>query len=307
MSFPGLLPARRIGPISTRRCVIFRRLCGALSLARLIHSACLPVARRAGYGRRMILQERLPYDAFGDPRLPGTRPLGDAPWLLVDEAHAAQMAERARLLRDHRSDVLQLSDEGRAAADELLEFVLGALPAGFQRQGAHVRRPDGVRILLDRDDPLGTLGHLVQEDLCLLEHAEGAQEHVMTGAVLCFPASWRLAEKFLRPLTAIHDPVPVYDVNLARRVQRLFHGLQVGHPVWRFNALWYADPTLHQPRSEVDPRPIQAPGAGRYLRSERQCLLRLPQTRAVVFSIHTYVLAGAEADAQTGRQRPTGR
>jgi hypothetical protein len=27
-----------------------------------------------------------------------------------------------------------------------------------------------------------------------------------------------------------------------------------------------------------------------YLRSERQCLLRLPETRAVVFTIHTYVL-----------------
>ena len=28
-----------------------------------------------------------------------------------------------------------------------------------------------------------------------------------------------------------------------------------------------------------------------YLRSERQCVLRLPETRACVFSIHTYVMA----------------
>jgi hypothetical protein len=32
-----------------------------------------------------------------------------------------------------------------------------------------------------------------------------------------------------------------------------------------------------------------------YLRSERQCVLRLPKTRACVFSIHTYVLARTTA------------
>ena len=115
--------------------------------------------------------------------------------------------------------------------------------------GPEVRRPDGVTVAIDRADPLGTLGHLVQEDLCLMEKRNEA--HVLTAAVLCFPASWRLAEKIGRPLEAIHAPVPEYDPKLARRVQRLFDGVQPGRPLWRVNALRYADPALHQPRARV--------------------------------------------------------
>ena len=246
----------------------------------------------------MILQDRLPY-AFTDPhRLPGTRPLGDAPWLLADEAYAAQMAERDRLLRERRDAVLQLSEAARPAAEELFDTVLASLPEGFAQDGGTMRRPDGVRVPLDRADPLGTLGRLVQEDLCLLQRpSEEAAEHVLTGAVLCFPASWTLAEKMHRPLTAIHRPVPPYDANIAARVQRMFDGLQVGRPIWRFNLNYYAAPDLFHPRSESDPRRQEPADAARFLRSERQCLLRLPETRAVVFSIHTYVLLREAAGA----------
>ncbi|MFZ5964660.1 heme-dependent oxidative N-demethylase family protein [Thalassococcus sp. BH17M4-6] len=246
----------------------------------------------------MILHRRLPFDIHDARPLPGVQPLGDAPWLLVDEAYAGQMAERARLLAERRAEVLQLSQAGKAAAAELLQTVLAALPEGFSTAGDTVRRPDGGSLRIDPDDPLGTLGHLVQEDLCLLE--KQGEEHILTGAVLCFPASWRLAEKFMRPLTDIHAPVPDYDAGIARRVQRLFDGLQVGRPIWRFNRLWYDDPTLHQPRSRGAPRPLSDPGQAPFLRSERQCLLRLPVTRAVVFSIHTYVLAQADVPGGSG-------
>ena len=77
--------------------------------------------------------------------------------------------------------------------------------------------------------------------------------------------------------------------DLARRVQRLFDALHPDRPLWRANALFYHDPALYQPRREDDPRPAP-PGRADYLRSERQSLLRLPETRAVVFSIHTWVV-----------------
>lgn len=233
-----------------------------------------------------ILQTSLPYDA-AEIRLPGMAPLGMADWLLQDEAFAAQMAARARLLETRRDEVLALLPEGRAAADELLEFVLDWLAShgtGYRLSGETVIRPDGVRIALNRADPLGTLGVLVQEDLCLMEK-RGA-EHVLTGAVLCFPASWRLSDKIGRPLTTIHVPVPAYDDALARRVQRLFDGVREGRPMWRFNRLHYTDPALFQPAKQGREGAAQP-----YLRSERQCVLRLPETRACVFSIHSYVLA----------------
>jgi hypothetical protein len=83
--------------------------------------------------------------------------------------------------------------------------------------------------------------------------------------------------------------VPVYDAGLAARVQRLLDAVRPGQPLWRANALDYVDPALFQPRSEADKRPPDR-GARGYIRSERQCLVRLPRTQAVVFSIHTYVV-----------------
>ena len=239
-----------------------------------------------------ILQARIPHDVTTPKSLPGIAPLDPAEWLLVDDAFAAQMAERTRLIAERRGDVVALLPEGRPAADELLSFVLDWLcehGAGYDvEKNAVVTRPDGARIPIDRADPLGTLGHLVQEDLCLMER-RGA-EHVLTGAVLCFPASWRLSEKVGRPMIGIHEPVREYDATLARRVQRLLDGVRTGRPLWRFNVLTYADPALFQPRSAQAPRRSQDGEGHSYRRSERQCLLRLPRTGAVAFSIHTYVV-----------------
>lgn len=239
-----------------------------------------------------IFQTRLPYDPMAQRPLPGIQPLDPATWLQVDDAFGLQMAERARLLAARRDDVLALLPEARAAADELLQYILdwlGENGQGYEVSAKDVRRPDGVRIALDRADPMGTLGHLVQEDLCLME--KRGDEHVLSAAVLCFPASWRLADKIGQPLTVIHVPVPDYDDRLAKRVQRLFDGVQVGRPLWRFNALRYGAPDLFQPRSRMVPKDLAEDDADYpYLRSERQCVLRLPKTRACVFSIHTYVL-----------------
>lgn len=240
-----------------------------------------------------ILQHSIPYDALAAHALPGVRPLSPDGWLMVDEAYSAQMRRRAALLADRRDDVVYLDEAARPAAVELLEAVLALLAGRFSDRFVvsddKVRRPDGVEVPLDPNDPLGTLGHLVQEDFCILQK-RGA-EHVLTGALLCFPAGWRLSEKAGRPLGDIHTPVDSYDSAMARRVQRLFDGVRPGRPLWRFNALWYKDPELHQPRLPAIPGPgDRNPGTCGYLRSERQCILRLPRTGAAVFSIHSFVV-----------------
>ena len=237
-----------------------------------------------------VLQSRLPYPP-PDGRLPGIAPLALAEWLVTDEAFAGQMALRDRLVSERRAEVLALRPEARDAADELLALVLGQLRgrAGYRVSAGHVRRPDGVEVALGRAGPLATLGRLVQEDFCLLLRPAGSGEHQLMGAVLCFPAGWTLAEKIGRPLTAIHGPVAAYDATMARRVQRLFDAIRPGQPLWRANLLHYDDPALFAPASEAAPRRPPGPDAP-YLRSERQCLLRLPQSGAVVFSIHTWLL-----------------
>ncbi len=232
-----------------------------------------------------------PWATAAGQRLPGVSPVAPGEWIIVDEAYAAQMALRDRLLDEKRDTVLRLAPQAAPAADELLEVVLSELAGrpGFRLGARYVDRPDGCRVALDRSAPLETAARLVQEDLVLMQKPAGASEHVLTAAALCFPASWSLAEKFLRPLAEIHTPVRSYDAGMARRVQRLFDGIQPGRPIWRANALVYADPALHQPRSAAARRSVPVDGP-RWMRVERQTLLRLPETAAVAFTIHTWVV-----------------
>lgn len=241
--------------------------------------------------RPAILQDRLPHMPWMNPvtaRLPGIQPITAGDWLRLDEASSAQMAERDRLIATQPQAVHALLPEADAAARELLAVVLDDLPrlGGYHRRADCVTRPDGVEVQLDERTPLLTLGRLVQEDFVI--HLRHGVEHAMMGAILCFPASWTLSEKIGRPLVAIHSPVAEYDANLAARVQRMFDAIRVDQPLWRANALLYEDPSLHQPRREGEIRP--KPLTRNYLRSERQCLRKLPQTGAVVFSIHTSIV-----------------
>lgn len=246
----------------------------------------------------MILQKSIPHNPLAENKLPGIAPLQMADWLQPDEAFAGQMAEREALLAKARDQVLQLDPMAFPAAQELLQLVLDHRYGGAQDQ---VTRPDGGKVTLDWQDPLATLGQICQEDFCILERHGDSREHVLTGAVLCFPASWTLREKFMRPLVGIHHTVDSYDGNIAARVQRLFDGVQVGRPLWRFNALWYQAPDLHAPRLENAPRDDSHADDAPYMRSEQQVILRLPKTRAVIFSIHTYMVHKQDVMAQWGR------
>ncbi|PRY90178.1 heme-dependent oxidative N-demethylase family protein [Donghicola tyrosinivorans] len=237
-----------------------------------------------------ILHKSIPFEA--QPSLPGIQPLKDGDWLWVDEVYAAQMALRDQLIANQPEAVHHMSDEASEAARELLALALDELRKkdGFIVAEEQVTRPDGRKISLDWSVPLLTLGQISQADYCILQKPESSDEHILTAAILCFPSSWMLSEKAGRPLTDIHIPVPQYDAELAKRVQRLFDGVQVGRPLWRANTLWHSNPTLHQPKSKLKPRRPEDAGAA-YRRSERQVIFRLPESGAVVFSIHTFQIA----------------
>ncbi|WP_299674453.1 DUF3445 domain-containing protein [uncultured Roseobacter sp.] len=238
-----------------------------------------------------ILQKAIPDEMLEPRRLPGVQPLGE-PWLRVDDAYAAQMAHRRGLIADRRAEVYWLDGAAEMAAAEVLVEALALLPGlGFAVEGRRCVCPDGVEVDLEAEAPLVVLGKLVQEDICIMEQ-RGA-EHVLVAACLCFPARWLLSEKAGRPLLHIHGAVDHYDEDMARRVQRLFDGVQVGRPLWRFNGLPETEPELFQPRSVLAPPRTRPEGAAPYWRAERQCIVRMPESGAVVFSIHTYVVRGA--------------
>ncbi len=237
-----------------------------------------------------VLHPALPFAPWADPRsrrLPGVMPLDMDDWLRVDEVYAGQMALRDALIAERETLVHTAMPGAEAAAAELWALVRGRLPGlGIMQVPGGWRRPDGV--VVAEGPPLLTLGRLLQNDFCLMQE-DGAGEHMLTGAILCFPAGWVLAEKLGRPMLRIHAPVVKYTDDVARRVQRLMDAVRPETPMWRMNA-HLSRAALFNPLSEDHPRALSG-DAMPYVRAERQCLIRLPQTRAVVFSIHTYLVA----------------
>jgi len=229
----------------------------------------------------LVLQRRIPYPASSPRALPSLQTLEPKDWLIFDEAEAQQLALRKELLATRRAEVLAALPGTQAAQQEAVEMIC-----------AHLRHDHGRA---PQAGAFEDLAGLIQEDVVILEKRGAA--HVMVAALLCFPASWRLGEKIGRPMAVIHEPVADIGPRMDRQIERVFDAVRVERPLWRYNALWYEDPALFQPRSETETRPK---GAARFLRSERQCLVRMPRTGCVMFTIHTYLLAKVDADAAQG-------
>lgn len=213
-------------------------------------------------------------------RLPGIQPLEIGEWLIQDDVFDQQMAYRDHLLDTKRDQVYQAKSSSLPAQNELLALVLATLGEKYQQQESAMVRPD-QRVVDLKQTPIIVAAQLVQEDLLILE---GDQ---LTAAVVCFPASWTLSEKFGRGMAAIHGVVAEYDDDMSRRVGRLFNTIRPDQPLWRANFMVYENADLYQPTLEAETRSSKT---GRFVRVERQTLRKLPETGAVVFGIHTYVV-----------------
>lgn len=237
----------------------------------------------------------------GDPLRMGVAAIPARDWFELGDDYAAQMAEKERLLAARHADVYQALPEAEAPARELLAAVarwcVETRPDRFTREGAALRCPGGRTVPLEGAPPLETAARLVQEDLCLLQ-ADAAGTPILTGACLCFPSRWRLAEKIGRPMLAIHAPVPGLNPKIGATIDRFLAGLKAGNIYMRTNWSLTTDPALFQPTA-LPHAPIVPAEAGErvFYRVERQTLRLLPETGAVLFGIriHQHKLAAFEA------------
>lgn len=238
----------------------------------------------------------------------GLKPLPEQNWLEIGEGLAEDLAEKRALLAARHGDVFAVLPQAEAAAAELLLLLARHLPihhpGSFGGDDEHlINKVTGERWDLASPalHPLDLAGRLVAEDLCLVQPIEG--QYRLTGASLCFPNRWRLAEKLGRALDAIHEPVPGYAEELAEKVDQFVAGLKPNRIFGRANWGIASDPALYQPDAPPRPAGITPANAGEHLwlRIERQTLRRLPVSGAVVFTIRTEITRLDRALAGPGR------
>ena len=188
------------------------------------------------------------------------------------------MSYRRQLMQTRRDTVFRAMDMAEAACIELRNIICSE---------------GGYPVSADEAPLLGAAVH-VQEDLCVLQ--KQGDEHILTAAVMCFPSSWDVRQKIGRSIASIHEPVPQFS-DVSHTVERMLSAIRVEQPLGRANFLIYTDPELHQPRGEGIDKPI-APNALRYIRVERQTFRRLPDSLAVIFAIHTYVVPESQLSSE---------
>jgi len=203
----------------------------------------------------------------GPPRFTvGLRPIDPTSWLFPDsEAHVLEW--KAGLLA-RPQEVWRQAPGAGPAADEAAAMVC-----------AEAGAPAG---------DLFAAAHLVSDDLVVM--IRGGDGRWLTGAiVLSAPTFFSVDHAFGRALTALHAPVPD-GAALAARIGRVFDAVRPGQVLERFNwTLQWGDarftPDAAPLRAAAQAAPVSQAPEHLHVRVERQTIIKLPETGAVLFTI----------------------
>jgi heme-dependent oxidative N-demethylase alpha subunit-like protein len=204
----------------------------------------------------------------------GFIPVKDNEWLYHDQHFQADIALKNQLLTDKFDAVFQALPESLLAQRATLDLIC-------QKTGKTPPHSDYPALV---DAAL-----LVQEDLAIIQKIKG--EYILSAACICFPTRWNLQEKIGHGMDLIHAPVPGYEEQLQKSVNRYFETVKPDRIFLRYNWSLLDSDALFQPawwRDEWDADPeitLDNIGSNVFFRVERQGLQRLPESDDVLFSI----------------------
>ncbi len=256
----------------------------------------------------------LPYFPFTDDvykMAMGVRALEKRSLFEVDvQSYQAEIALKNALLAEEHEQYCRASAETEAQQWEVLALALADLvqyyPDYFHWETAgeqwlwvnHLLKQETRFVYGDVASlpypPLDWLGRQVQEDLLIMSGVEAEGMPLIAGH-LCFPSAWCLDDKMSKAFLGIHEDVPFFADTIGRSSSLLLARLKVGRPVWRVNWSIQATARLNLlprflPEVRQAAREMTAENIGErcFLRMEMQTLSRLPQTRAILFTVRTY-------------------
>lgn len=134
---------------------------------------------------------------------------------------------------------------------------------------------------------LNEVARALAEDLVILHAPSGADDRALW-VHACFPSGWRPERVVGRSFLGVHAHIPAFD-GVARAATSLVEAMVTRGPYVRFVWTISADDALdHHP--EQGSRAAWTSATSRaFLRVERQTTLPVPEARAAIFAIRTYV------------------
>ncbi|HEV7432036.1 MAG TPA: DUF3445 domain-containing protein [Steroidobacteraceae bacterium] len=252
----------------------------------------------------------------------GLRPIHPTRWILMEADYAANMREKRERLAAYPQQYYRTLQSSLPAQRELYERIVAHLlndyPERFARANSVVKSLDTGDQFEACDqgiEPLLQLSNIIEEDFMLIEEVDGSS--LITAAANVYSSSGRLVASVGRAIDWAHALVPGLTDSLGRRIDRIIGSIHAAAPCERFN--WQLTPmaSIFFPRD--NPHAANAAAMHEiyetlraspdrvaellWIRVERQTLSRLPHSKAVAFSLHTYSdpLSSIQSDAESVR------
>ncbi|TIA46500.1 hypothetical protein D6C79_05153, partial [Aureobasidium pullulans] len=225
-------------------------------------------------------------------------------WIEVDDTYLEKLTLKRELFEKHGDVTTQTLPGCEEAAFEglhlLADYLPRRYPSMFRQSGENNIENMVTKETWDlarnastwqRYHPLEVMGLLASEDFFLLQTDSQTGVSSLKAGAVCFPAGWKIQDRIGHSLWQIHaGKVPQYESKLAKSMDRFFVRMRVGSAITRFNYAIDDSNELFHPHSHHN---LSAEKKVRledlHLRVERQFLQRLPKTRALLFSIRTYI------------------
>lgn len=253
----------------------------------------------------------------------GIKRLDPQDWLLIEDSYLKSTTEKSRILDNNhnaypptknlRASTLLESPEADCAIREwydiTVQYMCDKYPMIFSESTSKnivyntitkASFPKKASSRYSREQLLDILGKNIEEDFIILLKESPESEYFFKAGVFAFAAGFDPIDKFNKPLTAIHSPIPGYETKLKRSMNKYFDRIQPGEFVLRSNfsvqthTKYYVDDSNkgyhwdNETSKPLDYDLLDFDNQVHY-RSERQTLTKLPQSGAVVFTIRTYL------------------
>ncbi|KAG7665981.1 uncharacterized protein J8A68_000411 [[Candida] subhashii] len=263
----------------------------------------------------------------------GIRTIDISDWLLIEPTYLKSISHKVRIInnkhedypadKDLRNSTLFVTPEAADAIREFYDMVMTYLVTKYPM---YFKVKDGEywNLITEKKYPVNSedvedvvkleeyLAENIEEDFIILlkDDQSTVDEYYFKAGVFAFAAGFNPQDRFNKPLSFIHHPVPSYESKLKLSMNRYFQRMTPGQFITRSNfsvqthGKYYVDDSNkghNLPegfvQTELPYEELDFENQVHY-RSERQTLTKLPKSGAVVFTIRTYLMPIAQVKAE---------